>query len=770
MSTLGDPQDFGGTIARYRADAEAWWPEPARPAAGAPNLVTVVLDDVGFAQLGCYGSDIETPNLDRLAEHGLRYRNFHTTALCSPTRACLLTGRNHHSVGIGRVTDLATGFPGYDGRIPPSAGMLPELVVPHGYAAYAVGKWHVTPDEDLHLGAPRSTWPLGRGFERFYGFFGGETNQFEPALTYDNHRVAPPRSAADGYHLSEDLADRAIEFVADLRHVQPDQRFALHLAFGACHSPHQAPDRWREHYRGRFDHGWDRWRTETLGRQHALGVVRGDVELSPRPDWVPPWDSLAPDEQRLYARYMECFAAMLSHADEQLGRVVDFLARTGDLDDTLLMVLSDNGASSEGGPTGSINDIRPWNLADRPVAEALERIEEIGGPRIHNNYPWGWTVAGNSPFRRWKREVHEGGVRDPLIVHWPAGIAARGEVRDQYVHVIDLLPTMLDAAGIAAPATIAGVDQQPIHGTSIRSTFDAPDAAEVRTTQYYEMLGCRAIYHEGWKAVTYISMMAGETVSDDDRWELYDVVADPIECDDRAAAEPERLASMVERWWAEAEANHVPPLDSMPFFEAMARDPVTPERSRYRYWPGTGPVAESGAVDVRCRSHQIVVDVTIPDDAAGTAGVLVCQGSGFGGWALWVVGGRLHYAHNHVSMTTSQVASDHVLAPGRHQVGVRYDHGTAVHPDGTAVPDGGVATLVVDGVDHESVTIPRFTLTRWSICGDGLTVGRSLALPVVTDWDSPFPFTGTIHEVAIDVDGPPVVDVEARAEQAMRAQ
>jgi arylsulfatase len=365
---MGDANAFGGTIGRYRHDAEAWWPEPARPPAGAPNLVTIVLDDVGFAQLGCYGSDIETPNIDRLAAGGLRYRNFHTTALCSPTRACLLTGRNHHSVGIGRVTDLATGFPGYDGRIPPSAAMLPEIVVPHGFAAYAVGKWHLTPDEDLHLGAPRTTWPLGRGFERFYGFFGGETNQFEPALTHDNHRVAPPRSAAEGYHLSEDLADRAIEFIADLRHVQPDQRFVLHLAMGACHSPHQAPTRWVERYRGRFDQGWDRWRAETLERQHALGVVRADVELSPRPDWVPAWDRLGADERRLYARYMECFAAMLSHADEQVGRVVDFLRDTGDLDDTLVMVLSDNGASSEGGPTGSINDVRPWNLADRPLA------------------------------------------------------------------------------------------------------------------------------------------------------------------------------------------------------------------------------------------------------------------------------------------------------------------------------------------------------------------------------------------------------------------
>jgi len=758
---VGESADFGGTIGRFRSESEAWWPEPVRPPRGAPNVITVVLDDVGFAQLGCFGSDIATPNIDRLAGGGLRYNNFHTAALCSPTRACLLTGRNHHSVGVGRITDLATGFPGYDARIPASAGLLPEMLVPEGYAAYAVGKWHLTPEEDLHLGARRSTWPLGRGFERFYGFLGGETNQFEPALTHDNHRVAPPKTAADGYHLSEDLADRAIEFVADLRHVQPDQQFLLHFALGACHSPHQAPRAWLDHYRGHFDQGWDQWRSETIERQHQLGVVADGVDLSPRPDWVPPWDSLGPDERALYARYMECFAAMLSHADEQIGRVLAFLEELGELDDTLIIVISDNGASSEGGPTGSINDIRPWNLAERPVAEALDRIDEIGGPTIHNNYPWGWTVAGNTPFRRWKREVHEGGVCDPLIVHWPAGFDARGEVRPQYVHAIDLLPTILDAAGIAAPTVIGGVEQMPIEGVSIRSTFASADANEVRATQYFEMFGSRAIYHEGWKAVTHVSMLDGETVSDDNVWELYDVRADPVECDDRAAAEPERLAAMVDRWWAEAEAHQVLPLDSMPFFEAIGRDPVSPARARYVYWAGTGPVDEAGAVDVRSRTHQVAVDVDITGAAEAAEGVLVTQGSGYGGWVLWLAAGRLHYAHNFVSMEESRITSDRLVTAGRHVLGVRYQHG-----DGP----GGVATLLVDGEAVGSVEIPHFTLTRWSICGDGLTVGYSLALPVVPEFASPFPFTDIIHRVVIDVEGGPTVDVEARAEQSMRAQ
>ncbi|MGH9033948.1 MAG: arylsulfatase, partial [Acidimicrobiia bacterium] len=423
--------EFRGKIGRYRSESEPWWPEAVRPPPGAPNVLVVLLDDVGFAQVGCFGSDIDTPNFDRLAANGLRYTNFHTTALCSPTRACVLTGRNHHRVGMGRITDLATGFPGYNCRIGREHGFLSEMLVPHGYAAYAVGKWHLTPEDERDLGASRIRWPLGRGFERFYGFFGGETHQFAPSLVHDQHRVPPPRSWDDGYHLTEDLADRAIEYVTDLRHADPAKPFFLYLCTGACHSPHQAPPDWIERYRGRFDEGWDAWREATLARQIAAGVIEAGTELSPRPDWVPAWDSLPADQQRVFARFQECFAGFLSHADHHIGRVVDFLAETGDLDDTLVMVLSDNGASSEGGPTGSVNDARPWNLAPREVDEAIARIDELGGPSLHNNYPWGWTVAGNTPFRRWKREVHEGGVADPLIVSWPARIATAGEVRHQ---------------------------------------------------------------------------------------------------------------------------------------------------------------------------------------------------------------------------------------------------------------------------------------------------------------------------------------------------
>jgi len=422
-------QKFGGTIGRDWRDSQPWWPPEPAPPAGAPNVVLVVLDDVGYAQLGCYGSDIETPELDGLAARGVRLANFHTTSLCSPTRACLLTGRNHHRSGMGRIADLAIGFPGYWGEPPRENGYLSEILRGAGYACYAVGKWHLTPEDETNMAASRATWPLARGFDRWYGFHGGETHQFVPALYQDNHAARPPHDGRD-YHLTEDLADRAIEFLSDLRAVDAAKPFFLYLATGACHSPHQPPPRWRERYLGRFDLGWDAWREATFARQRALGLFPAATALSPRPPWVPAWDSLDGRERTVAARFMECFAGFLSHADEQIGRVLAFVAEElGEDDRTLVLVLSDNGASAEGGAAGSINDVRLVNLDPAGTDEMFARRGEIGGPLTHNNYPWGWTMAGNAPFRRWKREVHQGGIADPCIVAWGAGPVARGAIR-----------------------------------------------------------------------------------------------------------------------------------------------------------------------------------------------------------------------------------------------------------------------------------------------------------------------------------------------------
>jgi arylsulfatase A-like enzyme len=759
--------EFQGHIGRYHWESEPWWPPEPAPPPGAPNVVIVVLDDVGFAQLGCFGSDIATPTFDRLAAGGLRFTNFHTTALCSPTRACVLTGRNHHSCGMGRVTELATGFPGYDARIPRSCGMLPAMLTPHGYAAWAVGKWHLTPEDETHLGARRDRWPIGRGFERFYGFFLGETSQFGPALVHDSHLVEQPRPFEEGYHLTEDLADRAIEFVGDLRHVDPDKPFLLYFATGACHSPHQAPAAHLERYRGHFDDGWDAWREATSARQEALGVLPPGVEPSPRPEWVPAWEALSDDERRVYARYMEAFAAYLTHADEQVGRVVDFIDRLGELDDTLILAISDNGASSEGGPTGSLNDGRLWNLLPRTVEEAAERIDEIGGPRIHNNYPWGWTVAGNTPFRRWKRETHEGGVADPLIVHWPRRIpeGQRGSMRRQYVHAIDLAPTVLEAVGVEPPRELGGVEQRPLEGVSFAYAVDDPEAPERHTTQYYEMFGCRAIYHEGWKAVVYHPIQEEEPGLDVAEWELYDLRADPAECHDLAAEQPDRLGDVVERWWAEAARYQVLPLDNRPFSDlVLDRPPPVPERSRYVYWPGRAPVPETVAANTKNRPHTVTAVLRVDEGGdADLEGVLAVQGSVLGGWSFHIQAGTIVYAHNLSGWREYRVtAALPSLAPGEHRVGFRFT------PGGGGPHRG---ELLVDGDVVGTGAIKRAAWSRYSITGHGLTVGYATGIPPCDrDYRAPFAFGPALDRVEIEVGGTATVDVEATVADILASQ
>jgi len=750
--------DFGGVIGRYYWQSKPYWPPYRRARAGAPNVLLVVLDDVGFAQLGCFGSDIDTPVLDGLAASGLRYTNFHTTALCSPTRSCLLTGRNHHSNGMGRVIELATGFPGYTARIPRCNGFLSEILVQQGYAAWAVGKWHLTPEDECHPAATRERWPLGRGFERFYGFFGGETHQFAPALIADNRLVSPPRTIDEGYHLTEDLVDQSIDLVRDLRAIDAEKPFFLYLATGACHSPHQAPPAWIERYRGRFARGWDTWREATLERQLAGGVLPAGTELSPRPEWVPAWDSLSPTEGRLYERYIEAFAGFLSHTDHHLGRLLACLAEVGDLDNTLVMVLSDNGASSEGGPFGSLNDLRPWNMAPRPIDEAISRIEEIGGPRCHNNYPWGWTVAGNTPFRRWKREVHEGGVADPLLVHWPRGIAARGEVRRQYAHAIDIVPTVLDVLSIEAPASIAGVAQRPIEGTSFAASFADASAPGLHETQYYEMFGCRALYHRGWKAVTYHPIQDANQNFDDDVWELYCVDEDVAECHDLAASHPEKLAELTALWWREAKHYQVLPLDNRALSELVLERPSSvPPRARYVYYPGQA-VPEMVAVNVRNRSHRIAAEVEL---AEGDEGVLLAMGSLLGGFALYLKDRRLVYVHNYVGAAEHRIVSTTDVEPGRRVLAFRFTR---------ASEHSGTGELSVDDVVIGGGEIDQFTPARFSITGAGLTCGYAVEPGVSDDFRAPFAFTGRLERVAVEVEGAPYRDLEGEARAAITSQ
>jgi len=756
---MSDRDDFRGRIGRDWRDSEPWWPPETTAPPGAPNVVLVVLDDVGYAQLGCYGSDIATPVIDGLAASGLRLANFHTTALCSPSRACLLTGRNHHRSGMGRVADLAVGYPGYWGKPPKENGYLSEILRAEGYATYAVGKWHLSPEAETDMASSRATWPLARGFDRWYGFHGGETHQFMPALFHDNHAVRPPKSVAEGYHLSADLADRSIEFVGDLRAVDVERPFFLYLCTGACHSPHQAPKEWIERYRGAFDSGWDEWRDRTFARQLELGVLPVGTELSPRPAWVRPWAELGDVEKALAARFMECFAGFLSYTDHQLGRLFSFLADVGDLDNTVVVLVSDNGASSEGGSEGSINDIRLENLDPASVAEMHEKIEEIGGPLTHNNYPWGWTMAGNTPFKRWKREVHEGGVADPCIVSWPARFApSAGGIRHQFAHAVDVLPSVLELVGVSAPERIESVPQSRIDGMSFAPLLgpDGETAPETHLTQHFEMLGSRAIYHDGWKAVTFhpVGPMYNDGLNpnapfDDDVWELYHVAADLSETNDLAAAEPERLAAMIELWWGEAERNDVLPLDNRPLWALINKKPDRRrDRSVFRYFQGGAPVPESVAVQVQNRSHIVRADVVVRDGVVA-CGVLVALGSALGGWSLHCVDGRPRYVHNLYGKRRHVFVSPEPLGPGSHQVAFEFEK-----DDGL----GGRVKLLVDEVVVTEGEIKRFTPAGFNGVGVGLTCGYEWGPAVGEGYEAPFAFNGTIERAVVEVTGPALRD------------
>ncbi len=753
-----------GRIGRDWRDSEPWWPEEPTPPEGAPNVVLVVLDDVGFAQLGCYGSDIDTPAIDALAQGGVRLANFRTTALCSPTRACLLTGRNHHRNGMGRVADLASGFPGYWGEPPKENGFLSEVLRARGYATYAVGKWHLSPQDQIHMGATRRSWPLGRGFDRWYGFHGGETQQFAPALYHDNHAVRPTRFLDDDYHLSADLADRAIEFVGDLRAVDADKPFFLYLATGACHSPHQAPPEWIARYQGQFDGGWDEWRARAHARQLATGVLPPGTRLSPRPVWVPAWDDLDERSRTVAARFMECFAAFLSYTDHQLGRVMGFLADLGELDDTLVVLVSDNGASAEGGADGSINDIRLENFDPAGPKELYARLDEIGGPSTHNNYPWGWTMAGNTPFKRWKREVHQGGVADPCIVHWPRRLrAAAGGVRHQFTHAIDVMPTVLELAGVEPPEVIDHVPQSHLDGVSFAYLLgpDGAEAPERHETQHFEMLTSRAIYHRGWKAVTYHPVgpiypdgLELNAPFDDDVWELYHVAEDLSETEDLAAVRPEHVAELVELWWAEAERNQVLPLDNRVLWILSHPKPDHRRpRDEFRYFPGGAPVPEAVAVNVRNRSHAVTVEVLV-EEGTVPEGVLVALGSVLGGWSVHVLDGRLRYVHNLYGKTRHTIVADGVLGPGRHSL--RFDF----VKDGLDVRYalGGTGRLSVDGEVVAEGDIDRFTPSSFNGVGVGLTCGYEWGPAVGEGYTAPFPFNGRILRAEVATTGPVVRD------------
>jgi len=740
-------QVYGGQIGRTYHESTAWWPEPARAPQGAPNVVYVVLDDVGFAHLGCYGSDIATPNMDRLAAGGLRYTNFHTTAMCSPTRAALLSGRNHHSAGVGAVAEFAVGYPGYLGALTKRAATLAEMLTPHGYNAMAVGKWHLMPLRDTTPAGPFDYWPTQRGFDRWYGFPGGYTDSWHPEL-YDGTTPVDVAGGA-GYHLTDDLIDHAITFVRDQQSADASRPFFLYVAFGACHWPHQAPAEFIDKYRGRYDRGWDVAREEWLARQKELGIVPQDTVLPPSDPEVPAWDSLTPDEQRLAARHMEVYAGFLEHTDYQLGRLIDYLEQVGQLDNTLIALISDNGASGEGGRLGCVNvDAQYQGKFDETLEDGLAAIDRLGDETTNPHYPLGWAQAGCTPLKWYKMDTHGGGVRDPLIVHWPAGIKDGGALRDQFHHVVDLTPTILDLLGLDAPAEVKGVPQMPIEGTSLAYTFEDAGAPTRKQTQYFEMLGDRGLWHEGWKAV--VKHTTG-TDWDGDRWELYHLDEDYAEANDLAEQEPARLRALIERWWADAGRYNILPLDDRRG-ERTATGGWHDPRTTFTFRPDMARIERWNTPNVTNRSFTIEADAEIA--AGGSEGVVLAAGSRFGGYVLFVQDGRLHFEYN-AGHTRFAVQSDRPIGTGRHALTMSFAKTGNLE---------GTATLMIDGVEAGSVALSE----AWPInpARQSLTCGRDVGSAVSDRYVVPFRFTGTLHTVVVTLGDDQVRDPAAEAQAA----
>ena len=739
---------FGGVIGRDFRDSTPWWPEPTRAPADAPNVVFLVLDDVGFADLGCYGSEIETPSIDRLAAGGLRYANFHTTAMCSPTRASLLTGRNAHSVGMGIIAEWSTGFPAYRGRVTRGAANLAEILREAGYSTFAVGKWHLMPMEEATAAGPFRDWPLNRGFDRWYGFHGALADSWHPELFEDNHAIDAP--SQDGYHLSEDLVDRACQMVRDQQAVAPERPFFLYLGFGAAHWPHHVPEAYVRKYRGRYERGWDAVREERLARQKALGIVPPETDLAPRNADVRPWDDLSADERRLFTRMQEVYAGFVEHTDAQIGRLVAYLERLGVLDNTLLVLISDNGASPEGGAVGAVNARKHLQYEPETLADGLAALDDLGSDRTYPHYPTGWAQASNTPLKWYKKDVHAGGVRDPLIVHWPARIRDRGAVRRQYHHVVDVMPTVLDVLGIEAPATFQGYAQLPIHGTSLAYTFDAPDAATRKETQYFELLGDRGLWHRGWKAVA--KHERGQPF-EADRWELYHLDADFSESHDLAEAEPERLRELIERWWAEAGRYGALPLDDREY-ERVAASVAARARQRTVYYAGMARIDRFSAPDITDRSYTIAAEVTIPD--GGAEGVLIASGARFGGYVLYVQGGCLVYEYAFSERERFVVRSDLAVPSGDVTLGYAFRR---------TGPKRGVGTLLVDGRPAGTLELPK----TWPVVAvtGGILCGGDGGSAVGDGYTPPFAFSGTLHRVVVELDGDGAPDSQAAYRTAL---
>jgi arylsulfatase A-like enzyme len=775
---MGKP--FKGTINIDIHDSTPDWTPFAQPVPpdGAPSVVYIVLDDVGFSALEPFGGTIEVPNIKRIADRGLKYTNFHTTALCSPTRSCLLTGRSATTNGMASIAETSAGFPNLSGHIPMECAMIPEVLGEAGWSTFMVGKWHLCAEDEENLASRRQGWPSGRGFDRWYGFLGAETNQWYPDLIHDNHPVDPPKTPEEGYHLSVDITDKALSYVRDMKAVAPDKPFFLYYAFGAGHAPHHVPKEWADKYKGKFDMGYEAYRELVFENQKKMGIIPAQAELSPinpyidlkgpkgqawpESETVLPWDGLKDEEKKLFSRMAEVYAGFVSHADDQLGRFLDYLEDSDQLDNTLIVLVSDNGASGEGGPTGSVNENKYFNSIPDTVEENLKYMDVLGSPLTYNHYPTGWAWAFNTPNKMWKRYCsYEGGVADPMIVSWPAQIKKTG-IRTQYEHAIDIVPTIYDCLGVEMPDVYRGAVQVPLEGESFKATFD-DEKAPGRQTMFYSMLGTRAIYHEGWKAASVTPPMPEAWAEfTTQRWELFDTANDPSECHDLADKNPDKLQELTALWWSECGKYQGLPLESRGALEILgtARPQLSKPRDQYVYYPGCAEVPEAVAVNIRNRSYAIVADVTIDSKDAG--GVLFAHGCRFGGHALYLKDGKLKYDYNYVGEQDQYVESTKPVPTGDCRLSASFEK------SGTGMPTQGLLTLYLN---EEKVGEAKIKTQpgKFSLAGEGLNIGRDGGEPVTDDYpgDAPWPFTGgTIHKVIVNVSGDPWVDREAEVRAA----
>lgn len=747
---------FGGGIDRNASESQEWWPPRVEPPKSAPNILLIMTDDVGFGASSTFGGPVPTPTLDRLAHNGLRYNMFHTTALCSPTRAALITGRNHHTAHTGVIMEFATGYPGYDSLMGKDTATIGEILRQNGYNTAWFGKNHNVPSWQHSLAGPFDLWPTNLGFEYFYGFIGGDTNQWEPAL-YEGTKPIEPYMGNPNYILNEDLADKAVSWIRQQKAIAPDKPFFVYFTPGATHAPHHVPREWIAKHKGRFDRGWDKQREMTWQKQKEIGVIPANAKLTPRPDVIPGWDSLSADEKRLSARMMEVYAAFLEHTDYNIGRVISAIEEVGELDNTLIIYIQgDNGASAEGTHHGTINELRSLTMPPRlqeGVKEMIAQIDTIGSDKHYNHYPVGWAHAMDTPFQ-WTKQVasHFGGTRNNLVISWPGHIKDKGGLREQFHHVIDVVPTILEVAGLPAPVMVNGVSQKPIEGVSMAYTFDKKNtnALSQRKTQYFEMFANRALYHDGWIASTTPKRLPWDMLkptsknpADDYTWELYNLKEDFSQANDLSKQYPQKLKALQDLFWIEAAKYNVLPLD-----DSFIRGPgkllasLAGGRTRFIFPDGVTRLPEPNAPDIRNKSFSITADVEIPK--GGAEGVLVTTGGRFGGYALYVKAGRPVFFYNSLTVEKVRWAGSKRLAPGRHSIAFDFTY------DGGGKGRGGAGRLVVDGkaVDEKRI---RVTVPSLFSIDESFDVGSDTGTPVSDEYAVPFRFTGRLHQVTIDI-------------------